>query len=93
MESPTQPLCFPLGLLILIAGSSPAHAQVDATAASVIIQSEEIKPWPEYDCHGNGFGNLDIANPTSAPKRLKGPIYGGGGQNWVTMWDGLGAKC
>ena len=34
-----------------------------------------------------------LANPTSAPKRLKGPIYGGGGQNWVTMWDGLGAKC
>jgi len=52
-------LAFPLLLLPFFAGGS--LAQVDVGTANIAVQSNEIKPWPNYDCHGNGFNNLDAA--------------------------------
>jgi hypothetical protein len=50
---------------ILIVGgaaiTSAASAQLDATGAGIITKSDEIKPWPEYDCSGSGFSNVDMS--------------------------------
>jgi hypothetical protein len=42
--------------------SPPAWGQVSLQQAGVRPRSAELKPWPNLDTSGNGFGNFDIAS-------------------------------
>ena len=47
-------------IVLALALGSRAHSQVSPEAAGVSPVSAEIKPWPQYECTGNGFNNLDM---------------------------------
>ena len=48
-----------LGLVLF---SWEGKSQVTLGEAAMVPRSDEIKPWPDFDAHGNGFSNLDIAS-------------------------------
>ncbi len=53
--------CFTVVLSAFLMLCPQAYGQVSLEEAGIKPRSEEYKPWPDFDAHGNGFSNFDVA--------------------------------
>ena len=70
--------CFTVVLSAFLMLCPQIYGQVSLNEAGIKPRSEEYKPWPDFDAHGNGFSNFDVSSTTNGGLYLH--LFGHDGQ-------------